>query len=76
MGAAKSHVLVVAISCLGGLLFGYDTGVISGAIPYITDDLLSGSAAADANIIGVSESERLSSPWRKSLAFISLSFCR
>jgi sugar porter (SP) family MFS transporter len=35
----KAHVLLVAsVAALGGLLFGYDTGVISGAILFITKD--------------------------------------
>jgi sugar porter (SP) family MFS transporter len=35
----RAHVLLVAsVAALGGLLFGYDTGVISGAILFITKD--------------------------------------
>lgn len=38
----QGYVLVLAaFSGIAGFLFGYDTGNISGALPYITDDLLS-----------------------------------
>ena len=30
--------LISIVACLGGLLFGYDTGVISGALLYMRDD--------------------------------------
>lgn len=39
-GAYKRYLIrLTVISTLGGLLFGYDTGVISGALLYMRDDL-------------------------------------
>ena len=38
-GSGGSNALVYFFGALGGLLFGYDTGVISGAILYIQEDL-------------------------------------
>lgn len=40
-------VRVAAIAAIGGLLFGYDTGVISGALLYIRDDLHAGPVAQE-----------------------------
>jgi sugar porter (SP) family MFS transporter len=39
---------VAAIAAIGGLLFGYDTGVISGALLFIKDDLRAGTFAQSA----------------------------
>jgi len=43
--------LVATIASLGGLLFGYDTGVISGALPFLKQDF-----TLDARMLGVATS--------------------
>ncbi|MEK0098302.1 sugar porter family MFS transporter [Streptomyces sp. A475] len=40
--AGRSVVTIAVVSALGGLLFGYDTGIISGALPTIADDFALG----------------------------------
>jgi sugar porter (SP) family MFS transporter len=49
--AAVKFLIVAAIASLGGLLFGYDTGVISGALPFLKHDF-----ALDARMQGVATS--------------------
>jgi sugar porter (SP) family MFS transporter len=46
-------VRVSVIAAIGGLLFGYDTGVISGALLYIKDDLHAGAFAQQAIVSGL-----------------------
>jgi sugar porter (SP) family MFS transporter len=50
-GTGLKFLLVAAIASLGGLLFGYDTGVISGALPFLKHDF-----ALDARMQGVATS--------------------
>ena len=44
---------VCVIAAIGGLLFGYDTGVISGALLYIKEDLHAGPFAQEAIVASV-----------------------
>jgi sugar porter (SP) family MFS transporter len=46
-------VRVTAIAAIGGLLFGYDTGVISGALPFITKEFRLSDLAAGAVVSAI-----------------------
>lgn len=42
----RQLLLVTLVASLGGFLFGFDTGVISGALPYIREDSIFGDRDA------------------------------
>lgn len=46
-------ILIAAITSIGGLLFGYDTGVISGAILFIREDFLLSTTAQEVTVSAV-----------------------
>ena len=50
-GAKMEFLIVAAVASLGGLLFGYDTGVISGALPFLQEDF-----RLSAGMVGVATS--------------------
>src|SRR3954452_16342918 len=82
--AARNVILTAAIAGLGGLLFGYDTGVIAGALLFIKPDFGLGSfesgmvvgAVPIGAVLGAAISGRLSDGWgrREAILFASVVF--
>jgi sugar porter (SP) family MFS transporter len=82
--AARNVILTAAIAGLGGLLFGYDTGVIAGALLFIKPDFGLGSfesgmvvgAVPIGAVFGAAMSGRLSDGWgrREAILFASVVF--
>jgi sugar porter (SP) family MFS transporter len=82
--AARNVILTAAIAGLGGLLFGYDTGVIAGALLFIKPDFGLGSfesgmvvgAVPIGAVVGAALSGRLSDGWgrREAILFASVVF--
>ncbi|GAB4816004.1 hypothetical protein N2152v2_003050 [Parachlorella kessleri] len=54
-GASRALLVLTAVAGIGGFLFGYDTGVISGALPYVRDDLLRQHAGDAARLAWLQE---------------------
>ena len=50
--ASRAIALLTFFGGIGGFLFGYDTGVISGALPYLRDDLLRDYASDVSRCVG------------------------
>jgi MFS transporter, SP family, galactose:H+ symporter len=76
--AARNVILTAAIAGLGGLLFGYDTGVIAGALLFIKPDFNLGSFEAGlvvaavpiGAVFGAAISGRLSDGWGRREAIL------
>ncbi|WP_343237857.1 MFS transporter, partial [Streptomyces sp. SID2999] len=54
MGGLNGHMLMAAVvSAISGLLYGYDTGIISGALLQISDDFHIGSTMKETIAAGI-----------------------
>ena len=79
-GSSKVLVILTIIASFGGLLFGYDTGVVGGALPLIANDLkltdnqqqwVVSSAVAGAIVGSLNCGVLMDSIGRKKVAFLS-----